>query len=161
VTRARQMDPVTIAVDASTGQLAGLRSFVRGYAAAGGVGDEVTADVVQAIDELACNIIEHGYRGAAGRLELTLELDADALVATLRDAAPPFDPRQIPEPRTDLPLEDRPLGGMGIHLARTLTDGFDHRILPGGGNEVILTKRLTSTDTPEGHDGHHDRSAGS
>jgi len=145
-----------MAVEASSGQLAGLRSFVRGYAGAAGADEEATADLVQAIDELACNVIEHGYSGAGGRLELDLEIAGDALVARLRDTAPAFDPRAAPEPRTDLPLDQRPLGGMGIHLARTLTDGFDHRILPGGGNEVILTKRLRTTDTPEGDDGHHD-----
>ena len=47
-----------------------------------------------------------------------------------------------PEPDLTLPLERRPLGGMGVHLARTLTDGMRHRILPGGGNEVTLEKRI-------------------
>jgi hypothetical protein len=38
---------------------------------------------------------------------------------------------------------------MGVHLARSLTDGFDHRILPSGGNEVTVRKRRP---TPEGDD---------
>jgi anti-sigma regulatory factor (Ser/Thr protein kinase) len=62
----------------------------------------------------------------------------------------------VPEPRLDLPLEQRPLGGMGIHLARTLTDGLDHRILPDGGNETTLTKLLRPAAARETDDGHHD-----
>jgi hypothetical protein len=45
---------------------------------------------------------------------------------------------------------------MGVHLARTLTDGLDHRILPTGGNEVTVWKRLR-TVTGGQRDGDHDR----
>ena len=96
-------------------------------------------------------MIEHGYRHAPGEIELEGSVDAEAIVVRIRDAAPPFDPRSAPEPRLDLPLAHRPFGGMGIHLARTLTDGMDHRILPGGGNEVTVTKRLRpAADGPRG-----------
>jgi anti-sigma regulatory factor (Ser/Thr protein kinase) len=62
----------------------------------------------------------------------------------------------VPQPSLDLPLEQRPLGGMGVHLARTLTDGLDHRILPGGGNETTVRKRLRQDGTGGPSDGHHD-----
>ena len=39
--------------------------------------------------------------------------------------------------------------------ARALTDGFDHRILPTGGNEVTVRKRLRIA-TEGTDDGHHD-----
>jgi hypothetical protein len=45
---------------------------------------------------------------------------------------------------------------MGVHLARTLTDGMEHRILPEGGNEITLRKRLRSAGTGGPSDGHHD-----
>jgi len=149
----------SITIDASADRLGGLRAFTRERMAAAGIDAAVAEDLVQAIDELACNAIQHGYRGRPGRIELALEIGNGVIRARLRDDAPAFDPRNVPEPRLDLPLEQRPLGGMGIHLARTLTDGMDHRILPGGGNEVVLTKRLGPTATPEGDDGHHDRAS--
>jgi anti-sigma regulatory factor (Ser/Thr protein kinase) len=65
----------------------------------------------------------------------------------------------VPPPDLDLPLERRPLGGMGVHLARTLTDRLDHRILPGGGNEVTLSKRLRPRTARESNDGDQDRPA--
>ena len=58
-------------------------------------------------------MIEHGYRHAPGEIELEGAADGDAIVVRLRDAAPPFDPRSVPEPRLDLPLAQRPFGGMG------------------------------------------------
>ena len=118
-----------------------IRAFVREAAAAAEAGAETTADLVQAVDECATNVIEHGYRGP-GRIEVEIALTDGSLVVHLRDAAPAFDPTAVPEPDLDLPLERRPLGGMGVHLARDLTDGMQHRILPGGGNELTLVKRL-------------------
>jgi serine/threonine-protein kinase RsbW len=152
---------LTIAADAS--RLAEGRAFVRALAASVDADEETTSDLVQAVDELACNVIEHGYRHAPGEIELEGLVDAEAIVVRLRDGAPPFDPRSVPEPRLDLPLAHRPFGGMGVHLARTLTDAMDHRILPGGGNEVTVTKRLrraadgAAREVQEGDDGHHDR----
>jgi serine/threonine-protein kinase RsbW len=135
---------ITIPADAT--RLADVRALVRSEAAAAGASDEATADLVQAVDELVCNVIEHGYgRAAPGPIEVDVAATRAEMVVRIRDRAPAFDPRLAPVPRLDLPLGQRPLGGMGIHLARTLTDRIDHRILPGGGNEVTVTKALGGT----------------
>jgi anti-sigma regulatory factor (Ser/Thr protein kinase) len=139
--------PPTIAIEAGVDQLAVVRAFVRAQSALARADDETTADLVQAVDELVCNVVEHGYGGRPGAIEVAA-LRADGEIAfRIRDAAPPFDPRSLPTPPLDLPLARRRLGGMGVHLARTLTDGMDHRILPTGGNEVTVRKRLRRTAT--------------
>jgi anti-sigma regulatory factor (Ser/Thr protein kinase) len=61
----------------------------------------------------------------------------------MRNEAPYFDPNQIPEPDMKLPLEQRPLGGMGIHLIRNILNQMIYRALPQGGNELILVKKVT------------------
>jgi serine/threonine-protein kinase RsbW len=153
---AEQTPPTTLTIDASLGELAAVRTFVRQHVAAAD-GDEITmADLVQAVDELVCNVIQHGYAGRPGKVEIAALSRGDELAFRIRDDAPAFDPRSVPEPPLDLPLDRRPLGGMGIHLARALTDGLDHRILPTGGNEVTVRKRLRSATEGSGN-GHHDR----
>jgi serine/threonine-protein kinase RsbW len=140
------MPPAVIVVEASLPELARVRAFVRQQVALAGGNDETMADLVQAVDELVCNVIQHGYAGDPGQVEVAATRQDDELAFRIRDAAPPL----------DLPLERRPLGGMGIHLARTLTDRLDHRMLPAGGNETTVAKRLrTATGGPG--DGHHDR----
>lgn len=148
-------EPPVIAIDAGVDHLAAVRAFVREQSAAAGADAETTADLVQAVDELVCNVVEHGYAGRPGQVEVAFLRTADTLGFRIRDGAPPFDPRTVPEPPLDLPLAQRRLGGMGIHLARDLTDGFDHRILPTGGNEVTVRKRLRIA-TEGTDDGHHD-----
>ena len=116
------------------------------------------ADLVQAVDELVCNVITHGYAGRPGPDRgRRSSRRATSSAFRIRDDAPPFDPTAVPEPPLDLPLAQRRLGGMGVHLARALTDGFDHRILPTGGNEVTVRKRRRSRARRRRVDGHHDR----
>ena len=149
----------TITIAAGVDELAGVRAFVRVNVAAVGADEETMADLVQAVDELVCNVVGHGYAGRPGTVEITFFETPGEIGFRIRDDAPPFDPTAVPEPPLDLPLERRRLGGMGVHLARALTDGFDHRILPTGGNEVTVRKRRR-TRTGEGSDGYHDRPTG-
>lgn len=158
-------DSRSLTVDASADRLAELRAFVRAELRERAVDEEAIADLIQATDELACNTIEHGYGDATGTIEVAVDVEDGAgdrtATVRMRDGAPPFDPRSVPEPRLDLPLEQRPLGGMGVHLARALTDRIDHRILPEGGNEIVLTKHVGPSGPPEERDGHHDGAADS
>jgi serine/threonine-protein kinase RsbW len=149
----------TMIIAAGVDELASVRAFVRVNVAAVGADEETMADLVQAVDELVCNIVGHGYAGRPGTVEIAFVETPDEIGFRIRDDAPPFDPTAVPEPPLDLPLQRRRLGGMGVHLARALTDGFDHRILPTGGNEVTVRKRRR-TRTGEGSDGHHDRPPG-
>jgi anti-sigma regulatory factor (Ser/Thr protein kinase) len=136
-TATRRWDSLALA------DLAPIRAFIRETTHSDGANDEAVGDLVQAVDELVCNVIEHGYgQGVTGPVEVRVQHDAARIVITIVDSAPPFDPTGHPTPDLTLPLEQRPFGGMGVHLARTLTDGMRHRILPGGGNEVTLEKRI-------------------
>jgi serine/threonine-protein kinase RsbW len=155
--RGADVAPRRITIRAAVDELAAVRAFVREQVAKAGGDAETSSDLVQAVDELVCNIVGHGYAGRPGEIDVAFVETPEALMFRIRDDAPPFDPTRVPEPRLDAPLERRRLGGMGVHLARTLTDGFDHRILPSGGNEVTVRK-LRRTAAGEASDGHHDRS---
>jgi serine/threonine-protein kinase RsbW len=133
-------------VPADVRHLGEVRAFVRSALADRGVDEAVTADMVQAVDETVTNVIKHGYSGREGEVEVELEVTAGSDVTVhIRDACPSFDPTGVPAPDTAAPLADRPLGGMGVHLSRVLTDGMTHRMLPTGGNELTLVKRLTAS----------------
>lgn len=133
-------------VSAEPTNLARVRRFVEGRAIEFGADPTAASDVVQAVDESVTNIIKHGYRGAHGIVEVEMELLAGTLVVRLRDHAPSFDSTRVPRPDLGLPLERRPLGGMGVHLTRELTDEVRHRSPPGWGNELTLIKRIEPTD---------------
>ena len=103
--------------------------------------DEDTAyALAHAVDECATNIIEHGYRGQPGTIEIEINRVGDDLTIVLRDHAPPFDPTGVPPPDLTLPLEQREPGGLGIFLARQMVDRWQYRALSDG-NELTLIKQ--------------------
>ena len=88
-----------------------------------GCGDDLIFAVQLAVDEACSNTILYGYpAGEAGTITLTCSVDADAVLVTITDDGIPFDPLTAPPPRLDVPAEERPIGGLGIHFIRTVTD---------------------------------------
>jgi anti-sigma regulatory factor (Ser/Thr protein kinase) len=48
----------------------------------------------------------------------------------------------VPSPDMTRPLDDRPFGGMGVHIMRPFCDELSYCRDPRGGNELILLKRI-------------------
>jgi anti-sigma regulatory factor (Ser/Thr protein kinase) len=95
-------------------------------------------------DEWFSNLLRHGYAPEAlpaAAIGFCLRLEPGRAVLELRDNAPPFDPLQAPEPDLDLPLADKPIGGLGIHLIRNLMDTVAYR-REDGCNLLIVSKNL-------------------
>jgi serine/threonine-protein kinase RsbW len=86
--------------------------------------------VEMAIEEIATNAIKYAFRSYSGG-EITIEAAAMPGRAELiiEDNGDAFDPTTAPDPEVNRALEDMPIGGLGIHLVRELTDGFEyHRV---------------------------------
>lgn len=122
--------------------LAEIRDFVEVSACELGLGWAAVEDMKVCVDEVATNIVKHGYGNGEGGLSVEVFREADEIVVKVVDQAPVFDPKFAPKPDLSLPLNDRPVGGMGVHLITTLTDGLSHTAGPGGGNELVLRKKI-------------------
>jgi serine/threonine-protein kinase RsbW len=68
-------------------------------------------------------------------------LTGPRLTVVLSDDGPPFDPFGQAEPDTTLSVEDRPIGGLGIHLVRKVMDRLEYR-RQDGKNILIMKKRV-------------------
>jgi serine/threonine-protein kinase RsbW len=138
---ARHILRVSSAVD----ELAKVRAFVRDAVADFGGTARIADDLVQAVDEAACNVMLHGYRGAPGDLDIEAALRDGRIEVTLSDRAPTFDPTAAtprPDPAAP-PAPTRPGGmGVGIELLRTMTDEVRHHVRPDGGNELTLVRSI-------------------
>lgn len=127
----------------STAQVRDLndfREFLETAVLTLGGSEDDAGDLVLAVNEAVTNVLLHGYGGQPGPVEIGVEAGEDELRVILTDTAPPFDPTHVPPPDIHLPLEDRPLGGLGIHMMRQLTDALLYR-QRSGGNELIFVKR--------------------
>jgi anti-sigma regulatory factor (Ser/Thr protein kinase) len=80
------------------------------------------------IEELITNIVKYGYEVRGDQtIQVDLDLLNGQLVLEIRDDGRPFDPTQIPEPDLNVPLEDRMIGGLGIHLVRNYVNSMEYR----------------------------------
>ena len=80
------------------------------------------------LEELGLNIMNYGNDENLSDIEITLTSEEDVLTIEIVDSGRPFDPlNDAPEPDLDAVLEDRPVGGLGLYLVRTMMDDLRYR----------------------------------
>ncbi len=97
-------------------------------------------DLTLALEEAASNVIEHGYKGRGGNLTIRIVVANGDVTFELRDHAKPFKPGKVGRPDETVPLEERPPGGLGLHLIHALMDEVRYESLPDG-NLLTMIKR--------------------
>ncbi len=108
-----------------------------------GVPDETCADLRLVLDELLSNIIGYGYGRPDGDIEVETRMLPDRVHLTVRDWSHPFNPLEQPEPDLSGDPDDRPVGGLGIHLVRQLMDRVEYSH-DGARNQLVLERRLAA-----------------
>lgn len=80
-----------------------------------------------AVEEAVVNVMKYAYP-AGGKGEVRIEVNADKTTIgfTITDNGLPFDPTTVGEVDTMLPVEERPVGGLGVHLIRQIMDGVTY-----------------------------------
>ena len=141
--------PRSLTVEAHVDRLAEVRAFVRQAVDAFGGSKRAAEDLVQAVDEVTCNVMLHGYEGKPGKIEVQAALRDRSIEIRILDRAPVFDPTVLADPVGRAPR--RPgTAGVGLHLARTMTDAVRHHVRPGGGNELTLVRSIDDHPAEEG-----------
>ena len=94
------------------------------------------------LEELSMNIITHGNDGRIAEFEISLDSKLDCLTIEVIDNGLPFDPVEyIPDPRIDAPLEDRQVGGLGLHLIRSMVDELSYKREQGKNHLSLVARR--------------------
>lgn len=84
-------------------------------------------DVRLIAEEVACNTIDHGYdAGRHGELVVEIGRRPGALELEFRDDGRPFDPLAAPPPELHADIDERPVGGLGLHLVRELAQSLSY-----------------------------------
>jgi serine/threonine-protein kinase RsbW len=94
-----------------------------------------------AIEEFFTNMVKYNTESRDDIL-LILKRDDDRLTVEMVDSGGhPFDPTSAKDPDTSLPLAERRVGGLGIHLVKTLMDDLRYQY-DGGRNTITFSKNL-------------------
>ena len=122
------------------GVVRGLEQFCRERRVPPGVMN--AADV--ALEEHLTNVLSYGYEpGAPRRVVVSMKVERGCLCVSVEDEGKPFNPLSVPAVDTSIPLTEKPLGGLGVHLMRQFIDELSYA-RESGKNVLRMRKRLTS-----------------
>ena len=108
-------------------QLPLLSEFLLDICEKYGVPKNVAYDLQVAIDEIGTNIVMHAYpKDETHTFKVSFRHGTGELAFTFEDEGVPFDPTQPTDPHFNLPPEERPIGGLGIMIAKKLMDRMEY-----------------------------------
>ena len=131
---------LSLTVPSQADRLKLVRNAVKETAMFCGCDEDMSRDIVIAVDEACQNIIRHAYGGSPhGEIEMKISRHGDELTILLRDFAETIDVSKV-KPRD---LDDVKPGGLGTHFMREVMDEVEFMPPPGdGGNLLRMMKRL-------------------
>jgi serine/threonine-protein kinase RsbW len=116
-----------VTVPARLENLEGLIQWVLKSAAHCGLAGEALFVVELVTEEAIVNVFSYAYPEREGDVRLRCMEDGDRFVIEVIDWGIPFDVTILPDPDVTKPLEERPVGGLGVYFMRKMTDEMRYR----------------------------------
>jgi serine/threonine-protein kinase RsbW/sigma-B regulation protein RsbU (phosphoserine phosphatase) len=127
--------------------LADARAFVEEFACDHGFSLDDVLRIVLVVEELFTNTLRHGHgRECDDPIDIALEAEGDVVTLQYRDTAArhdPFSGLEASLEALDAPLEDRPIGGLGVPLIAGLAEDVAYAF-ENGRNCLRVTLRAAS-----------------
>ena len=109
---------------------------LRRFCAQAGLPAGLQHDLLVIADEVVSNWLKYGRMGSqTSEMEIQVSIEEGRLLLRFSDTGPAFNPLAVALPDLEAPLEQRPIGGLGVHLVRALTERQGHA---RGGNRNVL-----------------------
>ena len=132
----------TLCVEANLEGLERIRDSVEEFAQTANWSPDLAYQVILVLEELGANIVNYGCESnRTHEIKVTLAWDSNALTVEITDDGRAFNPlSDAPGPDLEAVIEDRPIGGLGIHLVRSIMDELYYR-REQDRNHLTLIKR--------------------
>ena len=102
--------------------LDGIFEFIGRFLTDNKIDESLAYSINLAVEELFTNMVRHNT-GAGNAISIRMNTEVGRLVVTLVDEdVDPFDPSAVPEPDVDKGIEGRDIGGLGLHLVKSIVD---------------------------------------
>ena len=125
-------------------ELTKLEGFTSDFAQMAGLSGKDLFALQIIVEELVTNVIDYGGV-PAGEHAVRVDLSAEErkLVMQFTDRGAEYNPLLREDPDLTLPAEERPIGGLGVHFCKKLTDAQNYARVDGQ-NVLTLTKNLSA-----------------
>ncbi|WP_439594990.1 ATP-binding protein [Falsiroseomonas sp.] len=117
-----------ITIPPETEAVARLLDALEAFAEEADLPPKVAHRLAVVVEELAANVAMHGSSGpgAATFVAVTVRQEDGAVIASIEDDGRAFDPLANAAPDTEAALEEREIGGLGVHFVRQMTRSLDY-----------------------------------
>jgi serine/threonine-protein kinase RsbW len=112
---------------------------VEGFLRTNAVPDDAVFTVHLILEEMLSNVIKYAFKDTASH-DISLEISAEKekLKIIIEDDGTGFNPISAPEKKTDAPLHEREIGGLGIHLVKNMVQDMSY-CRKNGKNHLEMT----------------------
>jgi serine/threonine-protein kinase RsbW len=124
-------DRFEITVPASKKQIAVISEFIADLMTSSGFDAKKILEVQLAAEEACNNIASYAYPNSEGSMDIAMEIADDHLELTIADDGAPFDPTTKKAVASNVDVENRPIGGLGIALIRSTVDEISYEYQDG------------------------------
>ena len=134
-------------IKSRTENLTTVREFISSAVEEINTPQDIAGDIVLAVDEACTNIIKHAYKFYPdGDINIKLRYSEQKITVKITDHGSPFSPEAVPTPDLQKYFEEKRVGGLGMYLMKSLMDDVRYKSVPGKYNQVLLTKKLNSSE---------------
>ena len=142
------MDPDTsryqVVINNDLKEIETVKEAFEKFTKVNGIAEKMSKQFMIAIDELLNNVIHYGYpKDKENEIQVNFELSETMLSLTFIDEGIPFNPFQKAQPDTTMSIEERPIGGLGLHLVKNMMDKVEYQRHKNK-NIVKITKLLAN-----------------
>lgn len=123
-------------------QIPQLADFIETIASEANLDQGLAMSLNLALEEAVTNVIEYAYpEGSDGLVDIEAVIREGQLDFIISDSGKPFDPTAKPEVDITAGVEERPIGGLGIHLVRHIMDSVSYK-REDGKNYLTMIKKI-------------------
>ena len=135
-------NPIELILLNRPSEIARLQDQLESFAQQHSLPPKALHEVQLAVEEHLSNVLKYAFTDQGEhRIKVRLQTGATDHCIEVEDDGRPFNPLERPEPNLSLPLDQRPIGGLGIHMMRKSVDRIEYR-RANGKNILIMVKQV-------------------
>ncbi len=134
---------LSMAIKTTRDELERIASAIEGLGEQDDWPDDLVFRVNLVLEELILNVIDYGTEGSDPDITLEIASESDTISIDLSDRGRPFDPlTEAPEPDLTSAVGERRVGGLGVHLTKTLMDEVSYSRNANRNRLSIVTRKV-------------------